>query len=411
MAANVIRAEYDTLAQIAAQFAQQAEQSAQMTNAIVVLVDQLESGAWIGVGANSFYSEMNDLVFPALRRLIEVLGDAGGATKRISEALKAAEDEAASLFKGSSEGGAGGAVGQIINQIGQVGSRVMEAAKNIFKGGDMPLHVIDMTNLNNVDPQAIVRQINPEGRPVVFMIHGFNNSPESARAAFESAAAQMREMYAHLPPEKRPILVGVNWDAETIGTGEVLGGVGAGSGIGGGLFGIPGAIGGAIGGGVGVAKNNYDQANVNAVATGQKFGEILETFNEFYPESKVNVMAHSLGNRMFMEAVASSDVKVDRYLAIQGAVNRSEISTGGRYSDVLGSEINSMTATYTSSDMAMYVHKGFGYGTGLGNDAVGINRPNYTAIDLDSKDKWFDINHYGLEDPRLFNVINDVFTH
>ncbi|MBE2192789.1 MAG: WXG100 family type VII secretion target, partial [Anaerolinea sp.] len=106
MTANVIRADYDSLAQIAAQFAQESDQSAQMAQSVMVLVQQLESGAWIGMGANSFYSEMNDLVFPALRRLIDALCDAGESTRRISEMLRSAEEEAASLFKGRSEGAA-----------------------------------------------------------------------------------------------------------------------------------------------------------------------------------------------------------------------------------------------------------------------------------------------------------------
>jgi len=418
MTANVIRADYDSLAQIAAQFAQESDQSAQMAQSVMVLVQQLESGAWIGMGANSFYSEMNDLVFPALRRLIDALCDAGESTRRISEMLRSAEEEAASLFKGRSEGAAA-----------KAGADPTKGAVTITipPDGNMPLYTIDMTNLNNVDPDAIARQINPNGRPVLFMMHGFNTPSEAADKSYEAAAAQLREIYANVPPDQRPILIGVKWDAKELNPGELL--------VGGGQGGITGGIVGGIAGGVftgfnpigiitGVkagtaigsvmgaynsAQGTFAAADASAVATGEKFGQILEAFNDYYPESKVNAMAHSLGNKMFMEAVASADVKIDRYLAIQGGVNRDDVTLGGRYSDVLGSEINTMTATYTDSDMAMKAFQMLGYGTGLGYNAEGINRPNYTAVDLDSTDKWLDLNHYGVEDARLRDVIGDVF--
>ncbi|CAG1014279.1 hypothetical protein ANRL4_05165 [Anaerolineae bacterium] len=62
---------------------------ADMTVALTVqvegLVEQLQGGAWRGVGAEAFYTEMGDLILPAMRRLEDALQLAGEGTGELSE--------------------------------------------------------------------------------------------------------------------------------------------------------------------------------------------------------------------------------------------------------------------------------------------------------------------------------------
>lgn len=37
------------------------------------LIDQLQGGAWRGVGAEAFYAEMGNLILPAMRKLEDAL--------------------------------------------------------------------------------------------------------------------------------------------------------------------------------------------------------------------------------------------------------------------------------------------------------------------------------------------------
>lgn len=93
-----IQADYDELANIANQFAQEAAGVEQLMNQISSLVGELEGGGWIGRGADAFYAEMHDLVEPGLHRLAQALEDGGNAVKQISNILSQAEQEASSFF-------------------------------------------------------------------------------------------------------------------------------------------------------------------------------------------------------------------------------------------------------------------------------------------------------------------------
>lgn len=155
--ARVIQANYDSLKQIQQSFVRQSEQTQQLLQAVKQLVDQLSGGAWVGVGAEAFYSEMGDLVLPAMDRLVNVLGDASSATGRIHDALSEAEQEAAALFKdggigsglmdaiggivgglfGEGAGGEGGLLGQLFggsSSSGGLGDRLLDAVKDYFGG-------------------------------------------------------------------------------------------------------------------------------------------------------------------------------------------------------------------------------------------------------------------------------------
>ncbi len=98
MAGSKIQADYDELANIANELGQESQAIEQLTNQIMNLVGQLESGGWIGRGADAFFGEIQDLVHPGLQRLTRALDDGGNAVKQISNILSQAEHDASSLF-------------------------------------------------------------------------------------------------------------------------------------------------------------------------------------------------------------------------------------------------------------------------------------------------------------------------
>ena len=93
-----IQADYDELATIANELAQESQAVEQLTNQVMNLVGQLEGGGWIGRGADSFFNEINDLVQPGMQRLIRALEDGSNGVKQISNILSQAEQDASGLF-------------------------------------------------------------------------------------------------------------------------------------------------------------------------------------------------------------------------------------------------------------------------------------------------------------------------
>src|SRR4051794_36580220 len=100
MAAPIVRANYDQLTQTASQFGQQAEQVTRTLQQIKTQLDALQSGDWVGTGAQAFYAEMNGQVVPTLNRLARALEAARTTTLQVRQVMKAAEDEAARLLRG-----------------------------------------------------------------------------------------------------------------------------------------------------------------------------------------------------------------------------------------------------------------------------------------------------------------------
>jgi len=105
MAGYKIQANYDFLQSAMQKFSQRSDEINQLQSTVNRVSGQLQSGDWIGQGAEKFFQEMNDLVTPGMKRLISVLKDASEATKRISDALREAEESAGALFRGGNGGG------------------------------------------------------------------------------------------------------------------------------------------------------------------------------------------------------------------------------------------------------------------------------------------------------------------
>ncbi|MBO9308488.1 MAG: WXG100 family type VII secretion target [Chloroflexi bacterium] len=108
--ADKIQADYDQLEQIAAQFAQQGDQTLALWRQAYNCMSQLRDGGWIGVGANRFYDEMESLVLPGLERLVNALRAGSAQAARIAQVLRAAEEQAGQLFlpNGTSSNGVTG---------------------------------------------------------------------------------------------------------------------------------------------------------------------------------------------------------------------------------------------------------------------------------------------------------------
>lgn len=110
MSAKVIQVQYEQLQEIARRFEAQAETSQEMHQNIRQHVDSLSNQGWVGEGASAFFGEMEDDIFPALRRLTEAFEESIVVTSRISEIFRTAEEEAVHQFR-TGDGAPGGAAG------------------------------------------------------------------------------------------------------------------------------------------------------------------------------------------------------------------------------------------------------------------------------------------------------------
>ena len=100
--ADEIRADYDKLGQVASRFDKQAQQINEMIRKIKSDYEKLHGGGWIGMGAESFFQEMQSMVMPAAQRLEAALKTGSQVTKEISQRMRQAEEEASSPFKQTS---------------------------------------------------------------------------------------------------------------------------------------------------------------------------------------------------------------------------------------------------------------------------------------------------------------------
>src|SRR5713226_6388156 len=96
-----VRADYDALKNVAQGFSKHAEATAQTLKSLKSQMDTLHGGDWIGQGATAFYAEMNDQVLPTLQRLHLAMQTSADITQKISQAMQAAEAEAAKVLRGS----------------------------------------------------------------------------------------------------------------------------------------------------------------------------------------------------------------------------------------------------------------------------------------------------------------------
>lgn len=99
MNAKIIRVDYGKLDQIKQKLAHQADICAEMQSQLLIRTTNLQQGGWTGDAAVAFYNEMQDVIFPALKRLNHALDEAGYTVQQIIEIFGSAENEASSSFK------------------------------------------------------------------------------------------------------------------------------------------------------------------------------------------------------------------------------------------------------------------------------------------------------------------------
>ena len=99
MSVPIIQAQYDVLEDIANRFQRQSEAQENLKRLLQQRVTKLQQGGWEGRGAQAFFAEMENGVFPAMNRLVHALAQASTVTKQIHAILLEAEREAAAPFK------------------------------------------------------------------------------------------------------------------------------------------------------------------------------------------------------------------------------------------------------------------------------------------------------------------------
>lgn len=96
--ADEIRADYEQLDQVASRFANQSQAIQDMLQKVKSSMDKLE-GNWVGMGSEAFFEEMHSLVLPGSQRLEHALNEASQVTRKISQTVKQAEEDASSPFR------------------------------------------------------------------------------------------------------------------------------------------------------------------------------------------------------------------------------------------------------------------------------------------------------------------------
>lgn len=94
-----IRADYEQLEKVAAQFTNQSQAIQQMLQKVRASFDKLEQDGWKGEGADAFFKEMREVVFPATTRLHQALEEAHKAAKEIGQNFQRADEEASAPFR------------------------------------------------------------------------------------------------------------------------------------------------------------------------------------------------------------------------------------------------------------------------------------------------------------------------
>lgn len=99
MRTDIICADYPQLERIVQRFQQTSERIQLLHQSVEKPLNRLKSGGWEGRGADSFYTEMDRRVIPAIVRLKKALSQAARTMARISHTVRTAEEEAAALFR------------------------------------------------------------------------------------------------------------------------------------------------------------------------------------------------------------------------------------------------------------------------------------------------------------------------
>lgn len=108
MSNEIVRVDHEALEQVTGKFQTHAQATSETVNALQRSYEPLKNGGWIGQGASAFYAEMDEKIFPAMRRLAAALEQAGKTTAEIRALMRSAEEDASAHFRNDSSGGGSG---------------------------------------------------------------------------------------------------------------------------------------------------------------------------------------------------------------------------------------------------------------------------------------------------------------
>lgn len=92
-----IEVSYDDLQRIATSFNNGSQSVDGMIQSIQQAVDNLRA-TWEGRGADAFFKEMEEMIFPGLKKLSSALDQAAATSTQVSGLFQQAESEASGLF-------------------------------------------------------------------------------------------------------------------------------------------------------------------------------------------------------------------------------------------------------------------------------------------------------------------------
>mgnify|MGYP001213455189 FL=1 len=90
---------YEQLENIVKRFRSEADAVNQLLTQTRGRVEGLHGTGWIGRGSDQFFGEMEQLVLPAMGRLVQALHTAAGAADNIAKIYHNAEDQGQGIFK------------------------------------------------------------------------------------------------------------------------------------------------------------------------------------------------------------------------------------------------------------------------------------------------------------------------
>lgn len=100
MPSVIIKIIWDDVAKASKQFSKNQGELAKVNKKLKRAKDDLHSGkGWVGQGANKFFQEFDQEIFPAMTRLEKAMGSAERVAKQVEKTMKDAEDQWTSIFK------------------------------------------------------------------------------------------------------------------------------------------------------------------------------------------------------------------------------------------------------------------------------------------------------------------------
>jgi WXG100 family type VII secretion target len=392
-----IRVQYETLKKLATSFEESGNETNDRLSSLLDKLDTLKlAGGWVGPSAEQFYEMMGDDALPGLKRLINALFETRVTFYEIIDVFENAEREAADLFKsfgqrflgmlGNNSSGAVPGANDPANYL----SNSNKNLERIDSGGNIQTYRLNLNNPNGTSVDELLRQIpNANGRPVLFVSHGWHVSDESALNGYKTMDAWYEVNYGNLPENERPLIVAIDWDSTSKDTDKGLSLVSD--------------------------LRNYEDIQRDAVTTGNVLGEVMAKYQRENPNSQIGAIAHSMGNVVITNAIQDQpNLHVDGYLAIEGVVNSYEMTPAGSLGDnVNPNHVGFIINTRSGTDLAMKFRPDNDASTNMPIGGVGIgqyhsNIQNISLTELSDIDLLNqNVGHYSYN-PAEYSEIRDV---